>query len=567
MSTVPTTLPPFSALPLREGDPPRSAWGRWGDNDQKGTLNYLTAAKVQSSAQSEILTGRRVGLNLPLDLIDPPLLGRKAFEKTIVNKAPKVINDDVITFNTQSSSQWDSFRHFAYQKEGQFYGGVTQDQIHGSSGADYSDGVNGLDAWAEEAIAGRGVLVDYLAYAERNGMNYEKTKSHQITVEAVEKILQATGTKCEVGDILFLRTGFVRGYLDLDQPQREALKSERRWPGLVQSKATAEWLWEKQFAAVAADNPAFECGHISWHLHPMLLAGWGTPIGELFDLEGLAKLCKELGRYSFFVSSAPLPIQKPKEVLNLAIGLFAVAKVESVNRRTGPLDIILQASPHIYPTKHIRCPKLVGFLFIVPQDSEGVFMLPVEHDFRSLLVPIADTTIKNEPECRAYAWFTSVSDNEVPDRYMRGIEVYKHADALAVTHRGSEAYKAMRSAMIPEAITEEPTDLRPLQHTGIGFLARNKEVDDFSRPECQDQLLVVRRFSPRNVQDGKSGLKSLLRQAVERIDGTADVSARVRSFWILEYSADLNDSTVVTIERYVDELAFEDVSRQLQGLL
>lgn len=61
--------------------------------------------------------------SLPLDLIDPPFLGRTAFEKKIINKAPRVINDDVISFNTQSSSQWDSFRHFAFQKEGQFYGG------------------------------------------------------------------------------------------------------------------------------------------------------------------------------------------------------------------------------------------------------------------------------------------------------------------------------------------------------------------------------------------------------------------------------------------------------------
>lgn len=81
---------------------------------------------------------------MPLDLIDPPLLGRRGFERHIVDKAPRVINDDVvcltqslsvasirslctnhgiekITFNTQGSSQWDSFRHFAYQKEGKFY--------------------------------------------------------------------------------------------------------------------------------------------------------------------------------------------------------------------------------------------------------------------------------------------------------------------------------------------------------------------------------------------------------------------------------------------------------------
>jgi hypothetical protein len=60
---------------------------------------------------------------LALDAIDPPFLGRTPFEKKIINKAPKVINDDVISFNTQSSSQWDSFRHFAFQAEGKFYGG------------------------------------------------------------------------------------------------------------------------------------------------------------------------------------------------------------------------------------------------------------------------------------------------------------------------------------------------------------------------------------------------------------------------------------------------------------
>jgi hypothetical protein len=41
-------------------------------------------------------------------------------------------------------------------------------------------------------------------------------------------------------------------------------------------------------------------------LHPILLSGWGTPIGELFDLETLSETCKRLGRWSFFMMSAPL---------------------------------------------------------------------------------------------------------------------------------------------------------------------------------------------------------------------------------------------------------------------
>lgn len=43
-----------------------------------------------------------------------------------------------------------------------------------------------------------------------------------------------------------------------------------------------------------------------YHLHPILLAGWGTPIGELFDLEALSATCKKLNRWTFFVTSAPL---------------------------------------------------------------------------------------------------------------------------------------------------------------------------------------------------------------------------------------------------------------------
>ena len=57
-------------------------------------------------------------------------------------KAPRIVNDDVWTFNSQSSSQWDGLRHFGYQKEAKFYNGVTLDDIHGSKGGD----INGIQA-------------------------------------------------------------------------------------------------------------------------------------------------------------------------------------------------------------------------------------------------------------------------------------------------------------------------------------------------------------------------------------------------------------------------------------
>lgn len=55
-------LPTFAELPLREGDPPNSAWGLWGPSDKLGALNYLTDELVLRAAKDEVQTGERVGL-------------------------------------------------------------------------------------------------------------------------------------------------------------------------------------------------------------------------------------------------------------------------------------------------------------------------------------------------------------------------------------------------------------------------------------------------------------------------------------------------------------------------
>lgn len=44
-------------------------------------------------------------------------------------------------------------------------------------------------------------------------------------------------------------------------------------------------------------------------LHEWLLTEWGTPIGEMWDLEALSKVCEKEGRWSFFLTSAPLHVR------------------------------------------------------------------------------------------------------------------------------------------------------------------------------------------------------------------------------------------------------------------
>lgn len=123
-----TSRPPFEALPLRKDGPKGNAWGLFGDNDQLGHLNLLTP-ETTAAAAKEIVDGTRVSVNLPLGHLQRPCFGRVPLEHKILRKKTGVVFDDSLAMNTQSSSQWDGFRHYAYQKEGLFYGGRTPEHI------------------------------------------------------------------------------------------------------------------------------------------------------------------------------------------------------------------------------------------------------------------------------------------------------------------------------------------------------------------------------------------------------------------------------------------------------
>lgn len=74
------------------------------------------------------------------------------------------------------------------------------------------------------------------------------------------------------------------------------------------------WLWDKSPAALVGDHPSMEAWPVQdpeYCLHEWLLAGWGMPLGELFDLERLSEECKKKGRWSFFFTSMPLKVSDP----------------------------------------------------------------------------------------------------------------------------------------------------------------------------------------------------------------------------------------------------------------
>ena len=296
-------IPKFGELPLNRHDPPFSAWGFYGEEDELGTLNRLTD-HVVVSASKEIKTGKRISLDNPLDLQKTPFFGRDVFKKTVYNKAPRCVNDDAWSFNTQSSSQFDGLRHVGYQKERRFYNGRTLDDIVGNPDST----VLGVHNFSKQGIVGRGVLLDYYSWGLKQGRQMDAFKTTPITLHDLKAVAESQGVEIQFGDILMIRSGYQKAFKAKPESELKELSAVHpaTFVGVEQGEHVLEWLWQN-FSAVAGDQPAFEVWPTQreWAMHEVILGGWGMPIGELWDLEELAAHCQQVGRWSFFLSSKP----------------------------------------------------------------------------------------------------------------------------------------------------------------------------------------------------------------------------------------------------------------------
>ncbi|BFZ55025.1 hypothetical protein PYCC9005_002063 [Savitreella phatthalungensis] len=345
----------YDQLPLDKAHPVLTGW-HWGSEDQLGTLNYLTPSRVHAAAAECVRTGVRCSLNWDMTHPSTPGFGRQALRHEILNKSPRAVADDVIHFNTQHSTQWDGFRHFGIQSLARFYNNRTLDQAVDPASSDL-----GIGRWSEEGggVAGRGVVLDVWglavarlqaggegasdadvlrryhapdfsdAYTPTN-MPYDPFTSHPITFENLQDAVRLSGLlHIPKASILLVRSGYHARYAasTIDEiAGKAAEKPSPAYAGLAQCGKVARWLFDSKFAAVAGDAPAFE----RWpprspaktypqddrleidplpegrFLHEIVLAGWGTPIGEMFYLEKLVHHARSLRTTQCFLAGAPL---------------------------------------------------------------------------------------------------------------------------------------------------------------------------------------------------------------------------------------------------------------------
>jgi hypothetical protein len=145
--------------------------------------------------------------------------------------------------------------------------------------------------------------LDYASWAKEKAITLDPFQSTQIPLSHLHELIEEKKINFLPADILFIRFGFTAAYNALSDNEQKALPERETadFCGIESTEAVLRFLWDNQFAAVAGDVPSFERSppvglHVDdrFVLHEWLLAGWGMPIGERFDLEELSETCKRL---------------------------------------------------------------------------------------------------------------------------------------------------------------------------------------------------------------------------------------------------------------------------------
>ena len=289
-------------------------WGKWGPDDELGTLNYVTPDTI--AAAGRLVTGGKVfALGIPLQREGPQSGTRQRFNPIHAmfrdgGDAPKTPaeiaaaqgyggSDDWIVMPLQCVTQWDSLAHIFYA--GKMWNGYDCAHVTSTGAAK-----NSIDK-TKDKLAGRGVLLDVARFKGVRSLE----PGYAITVADLEATAAAQKVAVRRGDFLLIRTGHMTRYLD--RKDWRGYDSDD-FPGV--SIHTAPWLHARQIAAIASDNYAVEVRPSELlpafrnPFHVVAIPNMGLTLGEIFYLDELAADCAADGRWEFLLVAPPLPVTR-----------------------------------------------------------------------------------------------------------------------------------------------------------------------------------------------------------------------------------------------------------------
>jgi kynurenine formamidase len=296
---------------LLGSDTPKN-WGKWGPDDQVGSLNYLSAEEVQrglrAARQGKVFTLQVLMANPAGDPVWP---GRRGAEKYMVldegdwrgEKGPQFPGglhyaDDFVTAYLQGSTQYDALGHVWYDG-------------HIWNGYDAATTIGGLSQASvlpigERGVVGRGVLIDMARHRGKPWLDKGETFTHEDLMAAA----RAQGVTIDQRSVLLIRTGFIEYFYTVTPSEFYDGFNE---PGLTYSRELVDWFQEMEIPNLVTDTIANETTYepgsgVALPLHCALMRNLGVALTEICHLGKLAEDCAGDGQWDFLYTAAPLKV-------------------------------------------------------------------------------------------------------------------------------------------------------------------------------------------------------------------------------------------------------------------
>jgi kynurenine formamidase len=270
-----------------------SNWGRWGKNDQRGTLNLITPAK-RKQALALVRDGVSVSLAHSVDkdkALDSP---RPLQQQMTLDAGGHAMDLYTIWYHGSVITHIDSLCHYSH--EGKLFNGFDRGKIAEGPGCPE----NGIEN-QKEGIMTRGVLVD-LPLLKKVPYLEPGTPVSPSDLEAWEAF---ANVKIGSGDAVFLRTG--RWVM---RAQKGPWNVARDAAGFHAS--VMPWLKRRDVALLGNDavndvQPSRVDGN-GRPIHQLAIVAMGLPLIDVMDLEAVAEHAAQVKRWEFLVTAAPVPV-------------------------------------------------------------------------------------------------------------------------------------------------------------------------------------------------------------------------------------------------------------------
>ena len=264
--------------------------GRWGADDEIGTLNYITPKKRIASA-ALVKTGEVVSVGRDLSTIKTKTNGQPvAHVMQVSANGPSSSDSFTIYPHGMTVTHMDALCHFSWSD--QFYNGRKRSLTLSAGGAKW-----GSIYAQRQGIFTRGVLLDVAA---ARSVTWYKPDEY-VTVADFEAAEKRQHLRVESGDAIFVRTGMERMEAELGEQDiypRAGLHAE-----------CVEWMHQRQVSVYGGDcieKLPYPSESFTSAMHMIVLASMGLPILDWPSLTVLARTCERLNRWDYLLTTAPL---------------------------------------------------------------------------------------------------------------------------------------------------------------------------------------------------------------------------------------------------------------------